>query len=393
VLNDGTNQYLYNGDGQICAVASTPVPSMTTMTGYLYDAEGTRTAKGTITTWSCDPTVNGFQTIKDYVIGPGGEQVTEMGVDAKAGNNAVALAPQRNYVYADGVLIAAYDPDGLHFYLNDPLGSRRVQTDYAGVIEQQCTSLPFGDRDSCSDGHLFTGKERDAESGNDYFEARYYSSSMGRFMSPDWSVKVEPVPYSKLDDPQTLNLYAYVTNNPLTRRDLDGHCATGPDIQSLGCGGSEFVKAATQTFKLPSDPSGLGPGWKQDTSHKNPNGSKWTNEDGWNLEFHKGNGKKGSAGEDDHWHLTPPGEKKSKSGQEHLDPGDEVTVTVPDPKPEPAAEPEASKSAMDKVNDWLNDHLSQGVKDYLRDHPYGPNSSPAGVAPGPVVSPVLEFPW
>jgi RHS repeat-associated protein len=40
----------------------------------------------------------------------------------------------------------------------------------------------------------FTGKERDSESGNDYFEARYYASSMGRFMSPDWSAKEEPVP-------------------------------------------------------------------------------------------------------------------------------------------------------------------------------------------------------
>ena len=47
--------------------------------------------------------------------------------------------------------------------------------------------------------------------------------SMGRFMSPDWSAKVEPVPYSKLDDPQSLNLYAYVMNNPLTRADADGH--------------------------------------------------------------------------------------------------------------------------------------------------------------------------
>ena len=35
----------------------------------------------------------------------------------------------------------------------------------------------------------FTGKERDTESGNDYFGARYYSSSMGRFMSPDWSMQ------------------------------------------------------------------------------------------------------------------------------------------------------------------------------------------------------------
>jgi RHS repeat-associated protein len=68
-----------------------------------------------------------------------------------------------------------------------------------------------------------TGKERDAESGNDYFEARYYSSSAGRFMSPDWSAKEEPVPYAVLGDPQSLNLYAYVRNNPLIRADLDGH--------------------------------------------------------------------------------------------------------------------------------------------------------------------------
>jgi len=72
-----------------------------------------------------------------------------------------------------------------------------------------------------------TGKERDAESGNDYFKARYYSSAMGRFMSPDWSAKYEPVPYAKLDNPQTLNLYAYVGNNPLTKVDADGHAAAG----------------------------------------------------------------------------------------------------------------------------------------------------------------------
>jgi len=72
-------------------------------------------------------------------------------------------------------------------------------------------------------GSNFSGKERDTESGNDYFEARYYSSNMGRFMSPDWSAQVEPIPYSKLDDPQSLNLYAYVGNNPLARMDVDGH--------------------------------------------------------------------------------------------------------------------------------------------------------------------------
>jgi RHS repeat-associated protein len=88
------------------------------------------------------------------------------------------------------------------------------------------TSLPFGDDLSSIDNDPihFTGKERDSESGLDYFGARYYSSNMGRFMSPDWSAKQEPVPYSKLDDPQTLNLYGYVRNNPLSRADPDGHC-------------------------------------------------------------------------------------------------------------------------------------------------------------------------
>ncbi len=73
----------------------------------------------------------------------------------------------------------------------------------------------------------FCGKERDTEGdagpGLDYFGARYFSGAQGRFTTPDWSVKPSPVPYAKLDDPQTLNLYSYVRNNPLSRVDPDGH--------------------------------------------------------------------------------------------------------------------------------------------------------------------------
>jgi RHS repeat-associated protein len=115
----------------------------------------------------------------------------------------------------------------LNFEFNDWLGTRRILTDSAGNNPQTCYSLPYGNGESCvplPTEHLFTQKERDSETNNDYFDARYYASSMGRFLSADWSAKEDPVPYAKMDDPQSLNLYSYVENNPLFRTDPDGHC-------------------------------------------------------------------------------------------------------------------------------------------------------------------------
>ena len=68
-------------------------------------------------------------------------------------------------------------------------------------------------------GSCSTGKERDTESGNDYFEARYYSSAMGRFLSPD-PVKITT---TRMLDPQGLNLYSYTRNRPLIAIDRDGN--------------------------------------------------------------------------------------------------------------------------------------------------------------------------
>lgn len=151
-------------------------------------AQQWRVAKGTISSFSCDMTRNpntglpnnGFTETAGYVPGPDGSQLTEV----DGGGNWV-----HTNVYAAGGLIATYDPDGLHFHLNDWLGTRRVDTDYAGNPESTYHSLPFGEMDPSTQiisntEHFFTGKERDAESGLHYFGARCYGSSMGRFMSP-----------------------------------------------------------------------------------------------------------------------------------------------------------------------------------------------------------------
>jgi RHS repeat-associated protein len=107
-------------------------------------------------------------------------------------------------------------------------------TMHSGVCAKEHAQSPSG----------YTGKERDTESGNDYFEARYYSSAMGRFMSPDWSAKEDPVPYAVMDDPQSLNLYAYVRNNPLARTDPDGHCCDELVQEADQSGFEPFVIAA-----------------------------------------------------------------------------------------------------------------------------------------------------
>jgi RHS repeat-associated protein len=220
VTQDNMNQYRYDADGRVCAVYNGG-----SVTGYLYDAGGTRVAKGTLAGFDCG---SNFTVTSWYIVGPSGEQLTE--TDG-AGNW------KHTNVYAAGALIATYEANNTLFALKDWLGTKRVEVGANNNCATAYTSLPFGEQPSppavavsgynqCPDDateHHFTGKERDTESGNDYFGARYYNSNTGRFLSPDWSAKEEPVPYAKLDNPQSLNLYSYVLNNPMDKVDPDGH--------------------------------------------------------------------------------------------------------------------------------------------------------------------------
>jgi len=99
----------------------------------------------------------------------------------------------------------------------------------------------------------FTGKERDAETGLDYFGARYFSGAQGRYASPDWSETPQPVPYADFSEPQTLNLYSYARNNPLTLTDPDGHCpwCLGAVVGGVGGAAASFI---SQKWSNPDKP-------------------------------------------------------------------------------------------------------------------------------------------
>ena len=234
VLNDGKNAYLYDPEGRLCAVAYPNGTGGSYYEQYLYDAEGRRVAKGSVGSLTCAAPDAGFTLKNQYLLGQGGEQVTEL-------NGAGTV--QHTNAFIGGKLLATYDfvNGGLHFALTDPLGTRRVQVSGTGTPELNCLGLPFGNSlgnaraTNCvpapgslavapdATEHHFTGKERDTESGNDYFGARYYASSMGRFMSPDWASNPQAVPYVDFSNPQSLNLFVYALNNPLNKYDLDGH--------------------------------------------------------------------------------------------------------------------------------------------------------------------------
>jgi RHS repeat-associated protein len=121
---------------------------------------------------------------------------------------------------------------GTRYLTADHLGSTRLITNADGSVDKTYDYLPFGEEYSPTspiypqlggpNSIKFTGKERDAESGLDFFGARYMSSAQGRFTSPD-----APFADQHLENPQSWNLYAYTLNNPLRFIDDTGH-ATRP---------------------------------------------------------------------------------------------------------------------------------------------------------------------
>jgi RHS repeat-associated protein len=142
--------------------------------------------------------------------------------------NSVGTA---SYIYGPKGLMAKkttiQSESQVYYYHSDHLGSTRLVTDESGNIVTAATYHPFGElsvEEGSEEPFLFCGKEKDA-SDLYYFGARYYDSSLGRFITRD-SRK------GRISDPQSLNRYSYCFNNPLRFKDDFGLKPTFSDEEA-----------------------------------------------------------------------------------------------------------------------------------------------------------------
>ncbi|MCL4514279.1 MAG: RHS domain-containing protein [Firmicutes bacterium] len=203
---------------------------------YSYDGEGLRVA-GTSAGIS-----------RHYIFDPAGRVIYETRAGGGSGGSSTnpttggsstnpTTPPDTSYVFAFGQHLAKVagtigDGGEVSYYHNDQLGSPMALTDNTGKVIWSQDYLPYGEdlNENVQGGDTrfkFDGKEQDEATGLYYFNARWYDPDLGRFVTED-SYAGDP------NDPQTLNLYAYVLGNPLKYVDPTGNVSATIDSGPIG---------------------------------------------------------------------------------------------------------------------------------------------------------------
>ncbi|HMM81493.1 MAG TPA: RHS repeat-associated core domain-containing protein [Pyrinomonadaceae bacterium] len=210
-----------------------------TSSGWTYDSSGNTTADAGGQTFVYDAenkmvsASNGSGTLGEYSYDGDGKRVKK--VVPGSGEVTVFVYDTSGKLVAEySTIVASTNDAKVNYLTSDHLGSPRINTDQNGVVISRHDYLPFGEEIDGTGGRTtglgygtdsvrkqFTGYERDNESSLDFAEARMYNFQHGRFTSPDDFFKG-----ADHSQPQSWNLYVYVTNNPLSLTDPTGESPT-----------------------------------------------------------------------------------------------------------------------------------------------------------------------
>lgn len=205
VTQAGPNSYGYDANGNMTTgagrtitydIENRPIQVVSggVTTTFVYDGDG----------WRVKKTTGGITTV--YI----GKLYECTGIACSkyifAGSQRIALKPVGS--------------SEVYYYQPDHLGSSNVVTNQAGAKLQELTYYPYGqtrtNTGTINVNHKYTSQELDSSTGLYFYNARYYDPVLGRFISADTII---PNPLN----PQALNRYSYVTNNPLNYNDPYGY--------------------------------------------------------------------------------------------------------------------------------------------------------------------------
>jgi len=244
----GTNKYGYDGVGNRLWFFQSPTNTTygygsydrvisVGSTSYTYDNNGnlkTQTSGSTTTSYTYDfdnrltKVTQNSSPLGNYTYSATGIRIQkiESGLTTAYLNRGVSVLYEKqtsggstvnDYVYLGSRMLAKLSGGSIYYFHQDALGSTRLVTT-GSTTSYSSNYQPFGPQYGASGSdptYKYTDKPQDAATGLYYFGARYYNTTLGRFLSRD---PAGPQP----KDPQSLNPYAYARNNPERLTDPTG---------------------------------------------------------------------------------------------------------------------------------------------------------------------------